>query len=846
MTLHRSLRTRFAGWFLLIGALVVLALCGGYRSLRINVEDTLGQDTASRIGEVRRELNNTHALYLDRVKASLRVLEHLATLRGAPSAGAPVDLGPRTVPDLRFGSTPVALDFEIVDQLVRLMGGTATLFTRDGDNFVRLSTNIRRADGTRAVGTVLDPAGPAIAAIRRGEAWYGVADILGRSYITGYEPVRAPSGRIIGVYYVGYLVETLDRLGEQLADARLLDHGFFALIGEHDRVLFKTGDADDALIAAASARYPGSGTSSWTDGPWHWQGEDFPLWRFHLLAATWRPDIRRHTWARILPAFGFMTPALLGALALGFLFARRLSRSLEEAERLEAEATAARELAEEASRTKSAFLANMSHELRTPMNAIIGYSEMLIEDAGDTGNDDAIPDLRKIHTAGKHLLGLINDVLDISKIEAGKMTLYLEDADVHALVSEVAATIRPLVEQNRNTLVVECPPDLGSLHADITKVRQTLFNLLGNAAKFTHAGRITLAVARKRHQNRDWFTFRVADTGIGMTREQLGKLFQAFVQADASTTRKYGGTGLGLAISRKFCQLMGGDIAVASEPGQGTAFTATLPARVEDPAAPAPAPAATVPPFAMHRPLILTIDDDPAVLDLLGRNLAREGYAVRAATNGRDALALARELQPRLITLDVMMPSMDGWSVLTALKADPATADIPVVMVSIVEDRQLGFALGAADYLTKPVDRARLARILARHALPDRPRTALVIDDLPDNRAMLATLLSREGWQVVEAADGRAGLDAFAAGRPALILLDLMMPVMDGFEFLRELRSREDGRDVPVVVVTAKELTPEENNLLRACVENIVQKGAVSHEELLADIRGKISKLTKS
>ena len=849
--LHRSLHARLIGGFVLIAALVALALYGGFLNLRNNVEESLDTETSRRVAEVSRELNNTHGYYVDRVKTSLRVLKFLTARRGAPSKGRPVTVEGRVVSDLRFGESGVALDYEIVDQVVALMGGTATLFTRDGDNFVRISTNVKRADDVRAVGTILDPKGEAIAAINRGNSFYGVVDILGRSYITGYEPVRDASGETIGVYYVGYLVETLSRIGDQISTANLLQNGFVALIDEHGVPIFQSEKADEELLNHAAARYLTKREVSWSEGDWHWQLEEFPLWRFRLLAATYRPDIHHLTWKRVLPVFGFMTPAILGALALGFFFARRLSLALEEAERLKAEATAAREAAEDANRTKSAFLANMSHELRTPMNAIIGYSEMLIEDAEDTGNDDAIPDLKKIHSAGKHLLGLINDVLDISKIEAGKMTLYLEETDLSALVNEVAATIRPLVDKNQNKLVLECPPGLGSVRADITKVRQTLFNLLSNAAKFTHGGTITLTVARKHHQSRDWISFRVADTGIGMTPEQLGKLFQAFVQADASTTRKYGGTGLGLAISRKFCQLMGGDIAVASELGKGTSFTATIPARVQDTAAsaeasategaPAPTPpAATVPPFAMHRPLILAVDDDPAVLDILGRNLVREGYSVRTASTGKDALALARELQPRLITLDVMMPSMDGWSVLTALKADPATADIPVVMISIVDDRQLGFSLGAADYLTKPIDRDRLARILSKHTLGDHPRNALVIDDLRDNRAILRSLLEREGWDVAEAEHGRAGLDAIAERRPSLILLDLMMPVMDGFEFLRELRNRPDGREIPVVVVTAKELTPEEHNLLRACVENIVQKGAVTHEDLLADIRRKI------
>lgn len=849
MQVHRSLRLRLIGWFTFVLLLVGLGLTGGYLNLRHTVENSLEETIELQIAGVSHDLPMVHAFYLERVHACMRVLKDIMDTAGPASVGAPMEVAGRRVAGINLGTTPVGHRFDIVDKTVELMGGTATIFTKDGDDFVRISTNVQRADGTRAVGTILNPSGPAMAKLRRGEAFYGVVDILGRSYITGYAPIRDASNEIIGVYYVGYLVDSLEQVGEQLNAAHLLDNGFFVLLDQHNKPLFRTEEKNAALIDTAIARAT-AGENEWTDGDWSWRVERFSQWRFTLLTAVYLPDLSEHTWDRVIPVFSYMTPLIIGALALGFIFVRRLSISLEEAERLQAEATEARELAEEANRTKSAFLANMSHELRTPMNAIIGYSEMLIEDAEDTGNDDAVPDLKKIHTAGKHLLGLINDVLDISKIEAGKMTLFLEDVSIPSLVSEVASTIQPLVEKNQNKLVVECAPNLGNLHADVTKVRQTLFNLLSNAAKFTHGGNITLTVSRKHHQMRDWITFRVSDTGIGMTKEQLGKLFQAFVQADASTTRKYGGTGLGLAISRRFCLLMGGDITVASEPGKGTAFTATIPARVEDPNTPAPTPAvappaATVPPFAMNRPLILAVDDDPAVLDILGRNLAREGYAVRTASTGKDALALARELQPRLITLDVMMPSMDGWSVLTALKADPATADIPVVMISIVEDRQLGFSLGAADYLTKPIDRNRLVKILAKHAHADATRTALVIDDMADNRAMLTSLLKREGWQVVEAADGREGLARFTESKPGLVLLDLMMPVMDGFEFLRELRGRDDGREVPVIVVTAKELTNEERDLLRIGVQNIVQKGGASHENLFAEIRAKIAAVAK-
>jgi signal transduction histidine kinase len=385
------------------------------------------------------------------------------------------------------------------------------------------------------------------------------------------------------------------------------------------------------------------------------------------------------------------------------------NRVIEEARQTALEA---RDAAESANRAKSAFLANMSHELRTPLNAIIGYSEMLEEDAQASGNAGFAADLQKIRSAGKHLLGLINDVLDLSKVEAGKMKLFLETFDVAAMVEEVVATTQPLMEKNGNTLEVRCAPDVGQLREDVTKVRQVLLNLLSNASKFTEKGKVSLDVARE------------YDTGIGMTPEQKGKLFQAFSQADASTQRKYGGTGLGLALSRRFCVMMGGDINATSEPGKGSTFTMRLPGDVENidgeatsihvrrtskPAAPR---ISTDVARAPGGPRILVIDDDPAVCELMRRVCTREGFDVMTAASGEEGLRLAHEKRPAIITLDVVMPGIDGWTVLKTLKADDDLADIPVIMISISDEKSRGLALGAADYLVKPVDRDRLAGIL--------------------------------------------------------------------------------------------------------------------------------------
>ena len=502
----------------------------------------------------------------------------------------------------------------------------------------------------------------------------------------------------------------------------------------------------------------------------------------------------------------------------------------------------ARASADEANKSKSAFLANMSHELRTPLNAIIGYSEMLQEEAEEVEQPGLIPDLEKIHGAGKHLLGLINDVLDISKIESGKMTLYLEDFEVAKLVKEVAATVQPLITKHGNRLLVECPPNLGVMHADVTKVRQTLFNLLSNASKFTEKGTITLQVKKTLNIEHSTLNFEVSDTGIGMTPDQLAKLFQAFTQADSSTSRKYGGTGLGLAISRKFCLMMGGDITVTSVYGQGSTFTVRLPAVVLDEASLTrfitkdKLLSAEARPNA-DGPVILVIDDDPAVQDLMQRALEKDGFRVEVAADGRTGLALAKLLKPAVITLDVMMPHLDGWSVLSALKGDPATAEIPVIMLTIVDDKQMGFALGAADYFTKPIDFERLHHVLEKYRQPANPQTVLLVEDDGNMREMLRRTLEKEGWRVVEAPNGRVGLEKLSACSPALILLDLMMPEMDGFEFMDGLRRRQDWQPIPVIVITAKDLTEEDRRRLNGGVERIIEKSATDQSQVLAMVR---------
>jgi len=500
----------------------------------------------------------------------------------------------------------------------------------------------------------------------------------------------------------------------------------------------------------------------------------------------------------------------------------------------------AREAAESANRAKSTFLANMSHELRTPMNAIIGYSEMLVEDAEDEGHDEMIPDLTKINAAGKHLLALINDILDLSKIEAGRMDLYLESFGVRQMLDEAVDTVSPLIAKNENRLVTEFGEGLGTIRADLTKLRQSLFNLLSNAAKFTEGGTVKLTVNRERREDGDWITLGITDTGIGIKEESLGHVFEEFSQADDSTSRDYGGTGLGLPISRRFCRMMGGDINLTSEYGVGSTFTIELPAHVDAlEAAKASAKAdsnktASVP--VGIRP-ILVIDDDPNSRELLRRTLEADGHAVATASGGEEGLGLARQLSPALITLDVMMPGLDGWAVLKELKSDPKLQQIPVIMVTIEGDDELGYTLGAVEHLTKPVDRETLLQLVSQHASPDGGGVALVVEDDESMRLLFNRALSEDGWIVDEAENGAQGLKRASDRRPDLVILDLMMPVMDGFEFLFEFRLREDCTTVPVIVVTAKDLTQEDRERLNGGVERIVEKDPLTRSQLLERVR---------
>jgi DNA-binding response OmpR family regulator/two-component sensor histidine kinase len=462
-----------------------------------------------------------------------------------------------------------------------------------------------------------------------------------------------------------------------------------------------------------------------------------------------------------------------------------------------------------------------------------------MEDAEDE-NEDFIPDLDKINNSGKHLLGLINDILDLSKVESGKMELYIEEFDLSKIMSEIESTIKPLVEKNNNALTIEIDSNLKTMTADITKIRQIMLNLLSNSSKFTNDGAITIHVSNSASMD-NAVDFVIADTGIGMSQDQVEKVFMPFTQADEKTTRKFGGTGLGLTITKMFAEMMGGDINLTSEEGKGTTFTVTIPQVVVD----KKKQNIEIITDVVHENdyTILVIDDDDNAQDMMKKFLEKQNFLILQAKTGEDGLKLAAEHMPDVITLDVMMPEMDGWEVLAALQGNERTKNIPVIMLTMADEPDLGYSLGATDYLTKPVNWTELSTILNNHQIQSDSQSILIVEDDETTRDMLRKSLEKNDFKVRSAVNGKEALEKVSETKPGLIILDLMMPEMDGFEFAERLRENKEWLDIPVVVITAKDLTKDDHSRLKGNVEAIMQKGSYSKNDLMSEIGERIKKL---
>lgn len=498
---------------------------------------------------------------------------------------------------------------------------------------------------------------------------------------------------------------------------------------------------------------------------------------------------------------------------------------------------------------KDEFLASVSHELRQPLNSIFGFLQFLEMSGLD---EEQRADVRKIRNAAIYLRNLISDILDYQKIVMGVLELEPQEIDAREFLSSLRDSVEVQAREFGNALDFGIPGDIGALRNDPQRLQQVLLNLLGNACKFTRDGRVTLRAHRERAAvGHDWITFDVIDTGRGMRPEEQQNLFVKFKKLSAREGNK-SGTGLGLVITRGLCELMGGGISFASEFGKGSTFTVRIPAEIGAPhprrhAAPpaAPGPSGQKPHAAV--PTVLVIDDDPAVHELMSRFLGQNGYRVLTAANAEEGIAAASREMPDAITLDAVMPGRDGWDVLAALKTDPRTAPIPVVMVTFRDERGKGFALGAADYIVKPIHWQGLQKTLDRlcGASHGPARSVLVIEDDAEARELFRRTLAAAGWEVIEAENGAEGLKALAAHRPDAIILDLMMPVMDGFEFVAEYTRRrlDDGSaPIPILVVTAKDPTAPERARLNGFVEGILQKGGHTQEQLLGEILAMIAR----
>jgi len=550
------------------------------------------------------------------------------------------------------------------------------------------------------------------------------------------------------------------------------------------------------------------------------------------------------------------SPLMLDGKNIGsILFIRDITAKKHaeyEVRRINADLAKARDAALAASKAKSQFLANMSHELRTPLNAIIGYSEMLKEEASEQNNGMLATDLKRINNAGHHLLGLINDILDLSKIEAGKVSIYAETISVADLINDSLEVILPMAQNNSNTLTVIGLESAGDIVTDVTKLKQVLYNLLSNACKFTSNGDITLEIQRYHNTDKGMIVFNIRDTGIGLTDEEMDRLFEYFSQADPSTTRQYGGTGLGLAISKRFCELMGGNIGVASTKGEGSIFEVSLPIQipvsntsetafglsVSDQNVDAPGSSIDKNQLPVNAKRVLIVDDDPSIRNLVSRYLGKAGFIVLEAENGTQGIEIAEKETPNVIILDVMMPGTDGWNVLEYLKSSSELSGIPVIMLTMVDDRSRGYALGAMHFLNKPVNWASLFKVINETLSQAQvnENSVLVVDDDAQSREILRKSLEREGWNVAEASNGKIALEVVKNQAPSLILLDLMMPEMDGFEFVDIIKSDKSFSEIPIIILTAMDIDGAIRTQLQGQVQNILVKGAYDHSQLLKKI----------
>ena len=818
-------------WLLVVTSLIAGSVAFTFVRLRGRIADYFNERTEQLVNATDAQLNLINTEYRNLTSADLN-LAFLA-LTGDTASLKALDFEGR-MSLLNFFDAFDSSKRQKVDQflgiLKRDMGAEATVFVLKDGQFVRVATTLKTESGDSMEGSVLDPQGEVAQQLLRGKTFFGAGDFLGELYIAKAEPIQRFDGGIAGAMAVGYPVSQLSEIGQIIKSSRVDKLGFLALVDDRGEVAYaSTGQDLDKVqqIIDTLTREPSreSGSEVVVDS---FKARVYPFkpWDYKIVVATNIDEINAVTARIVTESMLPIVLVLVSVMILTVLLERQLKRTLLEAEKLRVSAEEqsmrahkAKKSAFLASQAKSEFLANMSHELRTPMNAIIGYSEMLIEDSEDLEPEDFVVDLEKILSSGKHLLGLINGVLDLSKIEAGKMTLYVENVSLRDLFEEVSATAEPLAQKNNNQFICEKPSYADDLiRSDSTKIRQALINLIGNACKFTENGKVSLSCQVERDdQDVSWVNFKVSDTGIGMSEDQLKKLFKDFSQADASTTRQYGGTGLGLSLSRKLSRLMGGDITVESVFGKGSTFTMTIP---RYPAAESStqlnADSSNNSEIEMQvvdrRGRVLVVDDDDHSLEMIKRFLLKASFDVLNAPNSEAGLEQARTSNPDILIVDIHASQLSGWDMLAKIRADEKLRTLPVIVVSRDDAKELSVMLGAAGALQTPIDWSRLNNILQklRASCDHTIQTDVALLEASSHlKSLVETMLEEHHWNLRSYTSCEQLLSGISDDFPHLLIVDLSSDPAVVMEAIEAIRVKFDPKTLPLVAMSENPLEAE-------------------------------------
>ena len=759
-----------------------------------------------------------------------------------------------SLPVLSFGSVKASLLTETLNQATEMWETSATIFVRDGDQMVRIATTIQDKEGASAVGTVLDPDGFVLPKLLEGEEFKGIARILGIPYYTRYAPIFNKDGDVVGAWYVGYQIASVAKaMRNSINNADLRANTHLLIIDADDQIGYSSEGTPPKLlqdvkkIGQSIENHQRSSIYSSVLSDIKYEFIPFKPWGYQIVTAS---SLGRDNGLAIRMSLGIFAIQFLVAIAvvlLTWIFSQRLAKAL-------AEGNKARLQSEEANKAKSAFLANMSHELRTPMNAIIGYSEILIEECEEMEPDEIEQDLEKILSSAKHLLGLINDVLDLSKVEAGKMSIYLEPVHLRGFMNDVIVTMKPLADKNNNKLVV----DMDGLNddyitTDVTRLKQIILNLSSNACKFTHEGVVSISLKLNQvSEAKHLLVVAIRDSGIGMTDQQMNRLFEDFSQADVSTTRVYGGTGLGLSLSRRFCRMMGGDITVESVKDQGSIFTVSLPVDVvssssqeltssKSSASDSPAVVSCDLESKQRsiRARVLLIDDDNNNTEIFRRFLLNDGFEVMHSSSIEEGFAKASQCAPELVIVDIEHSSLHGIDLLAKMKNSDFLSSIPVVMVNMKDQFELSYLLGAASCLQRPIDWSRVEATLTRICQTKSvgKREVLIVEESQEISENLSKMLAQDHWEIRNFARARFAIDSVVEAKPDLVILDLSTHREEGLAFMAALRQLHNEESLPVMLLSQNSVSIDALNLLNTNSPNCFSTDPQGLQDLLQRVR---------